>query len=837
MTLARLEELFERIVKLPFAGRERLLGSLQQADPELADDLRALIRADEEGNSPTIGKAARLELSGDTANRTGQTVDHYELTQLLGEGGMGQVYLGQRTDGKVEQSVAVKISNHPFSDTHRMRFQLERRILASLNHEFIAKFMNAGELNDGSPFFVLEHIEGVSLLEYCRDRSVNDRIDVFLKLCQGIQHAHSRLVVHRDIKASNVLVTAAGIPKILDFGIAKPLDSMEITNKTSTAERFFSPSNAAPEQLLGGSIGVAVDIYGLGTLLYELLTEQPVFDHGGKTPVEVEHAILKENPIRPSDRLQADGNPLAKAVRGDLDAIVMTCLRKSADKRYLSVEQLEADLQCYLEDRPVSARRRDFWYRSGKFVRRNAGMLSISAVLAVTVATSATLLWTSNRQLQAESRQSEHALQFLASAFGAADPTNHLGAEVTARQILDQAARSAEIELVDDPDIATEVLLTIAKTNMNLGDVLKARNALDSINQLAGKAAIENDTQLAIWELQAIIMDADGNYDDFDELLAKVRSQTDEPSQLESFAYYDALRLYRSSQYDVSNDTLNDLLARGPIRDVDIELKVQRLMARNLQALGEYDQSLLKYQSTYERGKRAHPDNHPAVLSALNELIRAHVLVGQLDEASRLSEVATAATHKLYGTDSLYMARLLTSRGGIFSQSGDFESAMQSYQEALKLYRLHYEPTHRQIAMMSFNIALTAWEDEALSEQAEPYFRDAIDIGRQIWPSDHSNFHLFPIAFGLYLNTEHKPAEALQQFNAAFAVAEARPKYKEYDTHLVAQLGAAVSAVLTGDQTLDKEQLMSLNARIKEVGQPMTVNAAEQQLRLLGLVP
>jgi eukaryotic-like serine/threonine-protein kinase len=306
----RLRSLFEQALALPVAQRDAFLAAESAGDAELVNDVKTLLAAHDKFAGHTASQQRIVEQQSDTLlakslPQIGQTLGAYTLERELGRGGMGVVYLAQRHDGVVQQTVAIKLlANHATDAASRERFAREREILASLQHPDIARLLDAGESDNGQQYFVMEYVQGQPITEYCvaQQLSVTQRVALMERVARAVSYAHRQLVIHRDIKPSNILVDANGAPKLIDFGIAKAisLDSAQ----TGTAQRFFSPHHAAPEQLRGGAVGVTCDVYQLGTVLYELLCGRPVFDFEGQSAAQVEEAILGKVPSAPSTSLR-----------------------------------------------------------------------------------------------------------------------------------------------------------------------------------------------------------------------------------------------------------------------------------------------------------------------------------------------------------------------------------------------------------------------------------------------------------------------------------------------------------------------------------------------------
>lgn len=313
----RLRELFHETVELPAAGREERLAVLARSDAEMAAELRSLLDAHAAaGDFVSRGLAAHQQALDEEvgASLVGRRLGAYRLEKLLGRGGMGLVYLGRRADASFEQRVAVKLLRPELASPDLVRrFQTERQALANLAHPNIARLLDGGETEDGLPYLVMEYVEGVPLEEHCAAKrlSVEERLALFATICGAVEEAHRNLIVHRDIKPANILVDAGGTVKLLDFGIAKLLDEGDDEGRAATrALGYATPAFASPEQLAGGAITTATDVYALGVLLYRLLTGRHPYDLSGVTGPEVVRIVGESEPAPPSSAvLAAGGSP------------------------------------------------------------------------------------------------------------------------------------------------------------------------------------------------------------------------------------------------------------------------------------------------------------------------------------------------------------------------------------------------------------------------------------------------------------------------------------------------------------------------------------------------
>ncbi len=389
----RVEELLDEALELEPARRRQFLEAI--AEPWARAEVESLLACD--GQSDGFMSAPALALSADffdesPEERAGQQVGHYRIVREIGRGGMGAVFLAERADGEFQQRVALKVVRRGFADTNlARRLRRERQILATLNHENIARLLDGGVSEDGEPFFVMEHVEGSRIDNYCDANRLpaRARLRLFLKVCDAVAYAHQRLVVHRDLKPSNVLVTADGTPKLLDFGIAKLLDPEHAGEQTRTEHRAFTPDYASPEQVQGLPVTTVSDVYSLGRLLRNLLqgtgARPPRRERrpegwrsdggrGGRT-------AASNLPTRPED----GGEDTTDSRYGaELRNIILMATREEPARRYQSVAALAEDVRRHLDGLPVRAQPDSITYRAGKFVRRNRATV-MAAALVVTV--------------------------------------------------------------------------------------------------------------------------------------------------------------------------------------------------------------------------------------------------------------------------------------------------------------------------------------------------------------------------------------------------------------------------------------------------------------------
>jgi non-specific serine/threonine protein kinase/serine/threonine-protein kinase len=450
--------------------------------------------------APAIATAGAADaVASATAPRSrptmiGRRLGSYRITAELGRGGMGVVYLAERDDEAFHKQVAVKVLRGGVHPTLAERFDAERRILASLEHPNIACLLDAGTDEDGTPFVVMEYVEGVAIDAYAREHrlSIRQRLELFCIVCDAVQYSHQRLVVHRDIKPGNILVTPDGVPKLLDFGIAKLLDPLVADGqRTRTEFRALTPESASPEQVRGEPVTVASDVYSLGVLLYRLLTDRSPYRRTPTTDIEIVRAVCEEIPPKPSDAAEAgpaDGEPAGSApssagstpsrrqLAGDLDLITIKALRKEPERRYTSVERLADDLRRYLRGDPVDAAPDSWRYRAGKFIRRHRIGLAASAALLVTItAGTGATLWeartASIERARAERRFNDVRSLAKSVIFELHDAIAPLPGSTAARELLVRRALSYLDSLAAEAGSDVSLQRELAEAYARVGEV------------------------------------------------------------------------------------------------------------------------------------------------------------------------------------------------------------------------------------------------------------------------------------------------------------------------------------------------------------------------------
>lgn len=689
----RLNELFDQLADAGPDTRRETLASLD--DDPLARKLSAMLRAhDADADRPQGVVDRALEALKDAEPAAGDRVGPYSLLHAVGHGGMGTVYLAERADDAYASRVAVKVirSMAARPDTLR-RFRAERQILADLNHPGIARLLDGGETEDGTPFLVMEYVDGVPIDQYCQERytSLEERLRLFRKVCDAVQFAHTRLIVHRDLKPANVLVGEDGEPRLLDFGIAKILgeaDAGADPGLTRTGLRPMTPRYASPEQVRGEAVSTASDVYALGVLLYVVLTGQLPYRET-KTPRELEDAILHEDPKPPSHAVaQATTTSSGVSTTGrrsrrlgaDVDTIVLKALNKDPERRYETVEQLADDLRRYLEGLPVRARPDTVTYRAGKFVRRNLGAVLGGTATAISIVLFGVASGIQAYQLERERdaaevarAEAEAVTDFLVQVFDATNPDVAQGLDLTARDILGNGRRRVRTELADQPLVQSSVMGAIGEAYERLGAYDSAHVMFTEGTELAREHAGPSSAAH-----MRRLLDLGGTWSDLGEV-----------DQAEA-TFRQALDIGRevhgpeSPEVATALNNLGGVLVDQSMLDEAVDTYLEALRIRSAQ-LGE---------------------DHPMTLSTLSNLGITYSDLSRYDEAIEVLVQATEGRRRLAGVEpTLDLARSLNNLASAYEFSGRYDDAEPLYLESLEIRQTLLDDGHPLILTLQNNLA------------------------------------------------------------------------------------------------------------------------------------
>lgn len=706
----RVDAVFDAVLDLPTAEQAAFIDHACGDDGALRAEVIQLLRAHHRTGSildaPPTNRLATLLLDNESIP---QLIGPFRVARAIGEGGMGQVFLGERADGQFEQRVAIKLIRHPMPGLVR-RFLEERRILARLEHPHIARLIDGGITADGLPYFAMEFVDGEPIDRYCasRDLSLDDRLALFAQVCDAVSYAHQHLVIHRDLKPKNILVTPNGDVKLLDFGIAKLLDAagdQPRRDETWTGVRVMTPECAAPEQVLGDPISTATDVYALGVLLYTLLAGERPYDLHGKSPAEVQFLICYQEPAAPSGRAPA---PLRRRIRGDLDVIVTTALQKDPERRYHSPAELAQDVQRFRHGHAIHARPDSASYRVTKFVARHRAGVAIAAAVLVAAAAGATRERILRQRAEVEARKAMAVERFLTGVFKVADPFAWSEPDrgvISARDLLDRGAGRIDSTLVGQPEVQAELRTVLGRVYTDLGLFAKATPLLE--RSVAQRIALrgERDTSVATsMDLLGTALAQQDKFDDAERLLRAALAER---------------RRSLGATHELTVESIGHLAAlfENRSRFAAAESLHREVLATSRSRLGD---------STVE------------VAAALNDLALNLYHLGKYAEAESLYRRALGIEQRRLGERHAMTAAVMQNLAQTLESRGQRDEAEQYYRRSLVAKRATLGDAHPSVTIGLNNLALFLSADPRRLDESEAMVREALALDRKIFGDRHT---------------------------------------------------------------------------------------------------
>ena len=812
---SRIAELFAHAAELEPGKREDFLDSACGGDTELREYIQDLLQADpavEAIVERTIISTVRDAFGDDTSQSEqmkGQMIGPYRVDRLLGSGGMGMVYLAQRADEQFDQQVAIKLGRHRLVDPQtELRLRHERQFLADLDHPNIARLFDGGTTDDGVPYLVMEHIDGVRLDMYCDLHRLNiaERLRLFQTICAAVHYAHQNLIIHRDIKATNILVAKDGTPKLLDFGIAKLSDAEGAATDGLTREGavIMTPANGAPEQISGQNITTATDIYGLGLLLYDLLSGLRAYETEGLTPAEAASIISQETTVSPSRRLAqkkkaaqsqhdaaalheleqiaADRSTslerLRRRLRGDLDVIVLKALRKEPTRRYRSANAFADDIGLHLKSMPIVARTDSWRYRAGKFVQRHFAAVTASVLVVAMLATFTVLLSVQNRTVVKERDTAREVIQFLEDIFMAHDPSRARGVDVTAEEILAEGAERIRSNLGDRPEIQSSLMGTIGRVYFNLGEYQPSEEMLEQALRLRLRTDGESHPAVAAARNDlAEVLIRRAQYDRAIELLQQSLTvnqlSNDGSSPLVATNLFNLANVYLATgKLDEAEAAVRSSIAIfRQIRDqYSLELaEAIGSLARVLQVRGDLDQTELLLLEAIDIISTSQGPDHPFMAYYLQNLGVLQRSKGDLEAAERTLHTAIEATRRILGDKHDLLAVALVDQGILLHMKGDFDEAERFVREALDLGIEIHGTSHPRLGLHKTILGMLLHDKSDLGN-AEATLREALLIYDQVLDDDHQYIASALTELGAVLNTSGRAEEAREVLERALQI-------------------------------------------------------------------
>ncbi len=828
----RIQSLFHDAADLPESERAAFLEAACGGDGALLADVLAMLAEDAQSESFLDNNVAHLAANvlddSQQIPANAKEFGPYVIRSILGEGGMGVVYLAERKD--LGNLVAIKVLRDAWlSPARRERFASEQKTLAQLTHSGIARLYDANALADGTPWFVMEYVEGLPLTEYCEKFkcSIERRLQLFRQVCEAVRYAHQHAIIHRDLKPSNILVRKDGGVRLLDFGIAKQLEGLDApVDQTRTAVRLLTPAYAAPEQIRGDQVGAHTDVYSLGIILYELLTGKLPFDLSNLTPGEAATVIVSYEPGKPSSgarrmaKVPGDALSLSGSAWADLDVLCLTAMRKDPERRYHSVEAMLRDIDHYLKDEPLEARPDSISYRMGKFVGRNRrAVITAAFVLALMIGLvvffTARLAKARDAAL-AEAARTERIQQFMTNLFQGGDESVGPSDEMRVITLVDRGVQEAQ-NLNTDPKIQSELLYNLGGIYEQLGKLDKAdqlqSSALEKRKALFGPDSAEvAESLVALGEVRA----DQAHYDEAEKLIrqglemSRRHLPANHPAVGKALYALGALKVDRGD-YDeaiqVLNQAVNIESAPGGV-PADLAMSLTSL-ANSHFYLGHYDISKSLNQRALEMDRQLYGDrhpnvaedyinlaaieyeranykgaeqldrqaldimqsfytkNHPETASAMTLTARALVAEGKLSEAADMLKDALGVEEQIYKGAHPRIASTLNELGKIAQKQGNMAEAAADFRREAEIYRKVYDGKHYYVGVALSNEA-GVYMDKKQYVQAEHLFREVLGVYSETLPENHQLVGIARVRLGRALARQHRYSEAEQETRVGY---------------------------------------------------------------------
>ncbi|MCB9057844.1 MAG: serine/threonine protein kinase [Calditrichae bacterium] len=673
----KIQTLFEQAVTIEPAERKTFLEQKCAGDSELLDELLSLLQADEDIPDILNGIAIDSLKLNENPDLEGKQIGAYRILKKIADGGMGSVYLAERSDGHFERRVALKVIKKGLdSEQVIRRFNRERQILARLHHPNIARLYDGGLTPDGRPYFTMEYISGLPINKYCDIHKLNTtlRLKLMLNVLETISYAHRNLIIHRDLKPGNIFVTDDGKIKLLDFGIARLLDEKdeESSQLTQAGHHILTPEYAAPEQLKSGMASISSDIYQLGVVLFELLKGNRPFDLTGKSINEIENIISNRLPEKLSDidlqkisemahlRHQSVRD-LKKLFKSDLEKITAKALNPEAGLRYLTVDAFFEDLTNFMDGKPVKATNATIIYRIKKYAKRHRMGLSVVSILLIFIIGLSSFytiqLAFERDKAQAEAEKASQIASFMSGLFEIADPGQTRGEDISALELLDRGAKNLTSELTDQPEIKAALLYTIANVYINLGKYDRA-----------------------------------------------------EPLIKESLAL-------RKNLFGINNEEVSETLST---------------LNKLYYELGKYDSSEVTIRQKIEISKSLHHGDHPDLALGYNDLAWILLEKGDYTAADSLNNLSLNMRKRLFGYESIDVAESINNQGSVQYAMSNLDSSLKLYRESLEIRKKLLGNDHPLVIQNYGNLGLVNEEKEQYAV-ADSFYSMALKMNIRLY--------------------------------------------------------------------------------------------------------
>ena len=847
MTVQRWEqvkELLHQALPLGPEQRARLLTDACSSDSFLRAEVESLLLADEGIRSNFMQSPWLADDPIDEPNRLGAAgalgvgqvfAQRFQLVRRLGEGGMGQVWLAEQIS-PVRRQVALKlIKAGMYDEAVVQRFQSERQSLAIMDHPAIAKVFDAGTTPQGQPYFVMEYVPGLPITDYCDQKKlkISDRLELFLQVCEGVQHAHQKAIIHRDLKPANILVVEVDgkpVPKIIDFGLAKattpPLAGETIFTQLGHfmgTPGYMSPEQADPDV---ADIDTRSDVYSLGVVLYVLLAGSQPFETkpGQKQPLdELLRKLRQEEPPGPSTKVGADRETaaataevrsteprqLVRVLRGDLDWITMKALEKDRARRYGAPSELAADIRRYLNHEPIVTRPATTTYRLRKYARRHHVAVVVTAGLVLLLAAFSVLQAFQLRRITRERDRATHErdratriTDFMTGMFKVSDPSEARGNNVTAREILDKASKDMGTGLAKDPEVQAQMMQVMASTYLNLGLNARAhelaKHALDARLSLLGPddpKTLESMTQLGQ------VLDREGHEPEAEKMerqaLADERGilAPDDPLTIETMSSL-AWIVQAQGRFDEAEKLTREVIAIATRRfgpESTQVLGAMSSLSSDLWNQGRYAEAEREYRQLLDSDRRVLGPDHPRTLLAMSNLAVTIQTEGRLSEAEQMFRESLATEQRVVGPEHPSTLGTMFNLASLLSNEGRHSESEKLYRETLAIQLRTLGPEHPRTLLTQSELADELFAQGHVQEAERQHRETLVAMVRVIGP-DHPSTLLCQSSLARDLTREGRNAEAEKNSRSAFdTLTRTLGSQHPYTLYALQQLGTAMA--------------------------------------------
>jgi serine/threonine protein kinase/Flp pilus assembly protein TadD len=731
---------------------------------------------------------------------TGAVIGPYHLLEMIGEGGMGEVWLAEQKQ-PVRRRVAVKLIKAGM-DTREVvaRFESERQALALMDHPAIAKVFDAGSTPQGRPYFVMEYVTGVPITTYCDTHKLttHERLELFIRVCEGVQHAHQKAILHRDLKPSNILVSEVDgkpVPQIIDFGVAKA------TAQRLTADTLYTqlgtivgtPAYMSPEQAdsAGVDVDTRTDVYSLGVILYQLLVGIVPLDFTKSPPDQFRSRLREEDVERPSTKLRTQGDEssvtaqnrgadhptLIRQVRGDLDAITLKCLEKDRSRRYSTPAELAADIGRYLRHEPVVARPASVGYRARKYIRRHRIAVAVAAGTVILLVSGAIAQTLELRRIRRERDRADRITEFMTNMFKVSNPSEARGNDIRAREILDKASKEIDTGLAKDPELQAQMMHVMGKVYDSLGIYSKAESLYGRAAEIRRQTlGTKNRDTLDSMSQLAYVLDEDSHYPEAEKLsreTLELRRKAFGPKDRDTLISAGQLALIYNEEgrypeaEQLSRETLEIATREYGAQDETAQIARQHL-AIDLAYEAKFPEAEKEFREIYEEDRQRLGADNPTTLGAANNLGAILSQEERWTEAEKIYRDSLEIKIRVQGPEHPLTLMTMGNLAQVLTNEKRYPEAEKLLRDTLAVKMKTLGPEHRSTLVTMGNLA-ELLQVEGQYPEAEKLVQQTLDIERRALGPDHSDTLVTMQSLGTILKSEKRYPEAEKVYRDTLA--------------------------------------------------------------------